>query len=67
MHTVVRIANRNGKEKGNEKYESELTKTFKYVSSIPNKIVMVSRSSLTSNSNAEFDCQKLVIKAFAFC
>ena len=56
---IVRVANRNNKEQGQgEQHESELTKTFKYVSSIPTKIMMVSRSSLTSSSNAEFDYQK---------
>lgn len=32
-------------------YECELTKTFKYVSSIPAKMTTVLRSSLASNSN----------------
>lgn len=42
--------------KANEQQsESELTKIFKYVSSIPTKMMMVSRSSLTSNSNAVLD------------
>jgi hypothetical protein len=45
--------------KANEQQsESELTKIFKYVSSIPATMMQVSRSCLTSNSDAELECHE---------
>lgn len=56
--------------KANEKqFKSELTNIFKYVSSIPATMTTVSRSSLTSNSDAELECQEnwLLIKLDQKC